>query len=231
MTAPVLLVPGLLCSSEIFVPQLPVLWARGPVAVAHTLDGESIEAIATAILAAAPPTFALCGISMGGYLCFEILRRAPERVTRLALLDTSARPDTPEQARQREEMLAQAEAGDFVAWALPSLTSILHPAHQHDPAIASINARMAKAVGIHGYRRQTHSIIASQDSRPHLGKIDVPTLVMVGDSDPLTPPDVAREIADAIPGSQLTIIPKCGHVSTLEQPDIVSAALLNWITM
>src|SRR4051794_28223718 len=98
---PTVLVPGLLCSAEVFGPQIAALWPHGPVTVASTLEGDTIAAIAAAIVAAAPPRFALAGISMGGLICLEIMRQAPERVIKLALLDTSARPDTPEQTAQR----------------------------------------------------------------------------------------------------------------------------------
>src|ERR1700733_4137734 len=97
---PIVLVPGLLCSAEVFVPQVAALWPFGPVTVASTLEGKTMSEIAAAILATAPPSFALAGISMGGYICFEILRQAPERILKLALLDTSARPDTAEQSKQ-----------------------------------------------------------------------------------------------------------------------------------
>ncbi|MDF2799889.1 MAG: putative hydrolase or acyltransferase of alpha/beta superfamily, partial [Devosia sp.] len=112
---PIMLVPGLLCSAEIFAAQATALWPYGPVTIASTLEGSTMAEMAAAILAAAPPRFALAGISMGGYICFEIMRQAPERVVKLALLDTSARPDTPEQTAVRRERLARAKAGEFEA--------------------------------------------------------------------------------------------------------------------
>jgi len=226
---PILFVPGLLCTAEAFAAQARALWPFGSVTFANTLEGETMAQIAAAILRDAPPRFALCGISMGGYLCFEILRQAPERVLKLALLDTSARPDRPEQTEQRRALVARARSGDFEALIAEVLTAILHPARRDDPALREINVRMGLSVGLEGMARQQAAVIARVDSRPGLAAISVPTLVLVGDSDPLTPPEQAEEMAAAIAHSRLVVVPECGHASTLEQPDAVSRALLEWI--
>src|SRR4051794_1861441 len=178
VVTPIVLVPGLLCSSEIFAAQIPALWAFGPVTVASTLDGERIEEAAASILRDAPPRFALAGISMGGYLSLEIMRQAPSRVLKLALLDTSARPDTIAQTDARLQALAQARTR-FMAVALLTLARLLHPRRRGDPDILDINLRMARAVGVEGYERQVRIAISRPDSRPFLGAIDVPTLVLV----------------------------------------------------
>ena len=226
---PIVFVPGLLCSAEAFAPQSAALWKFGPVTIASTLVGETIAEIASAILKDAPPRFALVGISMGGYICMEIMRQAPERVARLALLDTSARPDTPEQTSQRRAMLEQARESDFAAWSEETLTSIVHPSRLADQALRSINRRMGMDVGLDGFARQTEAVIHRIDSRPGLTEIRVPTLVLVGDSDALTPPERAQEIASLIPGARLVVIPECGHASTIEQPELVSSALAQWL--
>lgn len=144
-TLPIVLIPGLLCSPRLYAEQLPALWRFGPVTVAGHQHDDSVGAIAERILADAPPRFALAGLSMGGYLAFEVMRRAADRVVRLALLN---RPD----------------------------------------------------------------------SRPDLSAIGCPTLVLVGAEDKLTTPEHAREIADAVSGARLVVVPECGHLSTLEQP-------------
>jgi len=226
---PIVLVPGLLCSAEVFVPQVAALWPFGPVTVASTLEGKTMSEIAAAILATAPPSFALAGISMGGYICFEILRQAPERILKLALLDTSARPDTAEQSKQRRALVANAQAGDFKALLSAALSSIVHPSRQNDLNLLEVNVRMAMTIGVEGFARQTDAVISRIDSRPSLPAISVPTLVLVGDSDPLTPPDQSEEIAKAIPNAKLTLVSQCGHSSTLEQPDAVNRALVEWI--
>ncbi len=226
---PILFVPGLLCSTEIFAAQAAALWPLGPIAVASTLAADTVAEAAEKILETAPPRFALVGISMGGYLSFEIMRQAPERVTRLALLDTSARPDSPEQTAQRRQTLEQARAGHFLPTALTSLTNLLHPTRRGDASLQAINARMALAVGLEGFARQLELIISRPDSRPSLPAMRIPTLVLVGDADALTPIAHAQEIAANIPGAKLAVVPECGHLSTIERPDEVSRALLDWM--
>jgi pimeloyl-ACP methyl ester carboxylesterase len=226
---PILLVPGLLCTAEIFTPQIAALWAYGPVTVASTLKGETIAEIAANILADAPPRFALAGISMGGYICFEILRQAPERVIRLALLDTTARPDTPEQTAQRHALIALSRKANFTTLLAQILTGLVHPAHRRSTHLRDVQIRMGLAIGVEGMARQQAAIIARADSRPDLPAIAVPTLVLVGNEDPLTPPDRAVEMANAIPGARLVIVPDCGHISTLEQPAEVNRALVEWL--
>ncbi|MET3133108.1 pimeloyl-ACP methyl ester carboxylesterase [Oxalobacteraceae bacterium GrIS 1.11] len=226
---PIVLVPGLLCSAEAFAPQVAALWRFGPVTVASTLKGKSISEMAAAILATAPSCFALAGISMGGYICLEIMRQAPGRVLRLALLDTSARPDTAEQINRRRALLASARTGDFLTLASEALSAIVHPSRKGDSNLREINVRMAMTVGIEAFAQQTDAIITRIDSRPSLSAISVPTLVLVGDSDLLTPPELSEEIAAAIPNARLTVVPQCGHASTLEQPDAVNSALIEWI--
>jgi pimeloyl-ACP methyl ester carboxylesterase len=144
-------------------------------------------------------------------------------------LDTTARPDTPEQTAQRRLTLAQARTGDFLSTALASLTSLIHPARQGDVSLRNINERMARAVGLEGFARQLELIISRPDSRPSLSAIAVPTLVLVGDADALTPVDRAQEIVGSISGSKLMVVPECGHLSTIEQPHEVSSALLDWM--
>jgi pimeloyl-ACP methyl ester carboxylesterase len=226
---PIVLVPGLLCSAEVFAPQVAALWRFGPVTVASTLEGKTLSAMAAAILATAPSRFALVGISMGGYICLEIMRQAPGRILKLALLDTSARPDTAEQIKQRRALVANARTGDFRTLVLEALSSFLHPSRKDDSNLREVNVRMAMTVGVEGFAQQTDAIITRIDSRPSLPAISVPTLVLVGDSDPLTPPDRSEEIAAAIPNARLTVVPQCGHGSTLEQPDAVNRALIEWI--
>ena len=227
---PIVFVPGLLCSAEVFAPQAAALWPFGPVMIASTLEGKTLAEIAAAILAAAPNHFALAGISMGGYICFEIMWQAPERVVKLALLNTSARPDTSEETMQRRALVAQAKTGDFKAMLAQVMPAILHPAHRNDPALRDTNLRMGSTVGFEGFARQTEAIIERIDSRPSLPAISVLALVLAGDSAPLMPPDQAVEIAAAIPQTRLVVVPECGHASTLEQPGTVNQALIDWIT-
>lgn len=226
---PIVLVPGQLCTAEVFAPQSAALWPYGPVTVASTLEGETMNEMASAILAAAPPRFALAGISLGGFLCFEILRLAPKRVLKLALLSTSARPAMLERVEQHRAYLARTQSLGLAEVLAQAKGSSLHSAHRDDPFVRGTNRRMALAVGLDALFRQTEAIIARPDSRPGLSAICVPTLVLVGDSDPLTTPEEAKEMAAAIPGARLVVVPRCGHSATLEQPEAVSQALIEWI--
>jgi pimeloyl-ACP methyl ester carboxylesterase len=227
---PTVLIPGLACTSDLFARQLATLWPAGPVMIASTLAGGTMAEIAGAILAQAPPRFALAGLSMGGYIGLEIMRRAPERVTRLALLDTSARADAPEQTEVRRVLMARARGGEFDAVLAETAPTLLHPARRDDAALISIQLRMGHVIGAEAYCRQQEAIIGRADSRSRLPSIAVPTLVLVGDQDGVTPPDRARELAGAIPRAGLTIIRNAGHLSTLEQPTAVNQALARWLS-
>ena len=226
---PILLLPGLGCTAEIWSAQLPQLWGRGPVTIADHTGGDSIAAIAAAILATAPPRFALAGISMGGYLAFEIWRQARARVLGLALVDTSARPDTPEATERRRAAIALAEAGRFELALSQSFPTAVHPDHVQDAALKALHLRMNRATGVPAWRRQQQAIIGRVDSRPDLPGIDVPSLVLVGDADALTPPELSHEMAAALPDGQLVTIPQAGHLALAEQPETTTAALLAWL--
>lgn len=227
---PLVFIPGLLCTAELFAPQLAALWPSGPVTVASTLTGDTIAQMATAILTQAPPAFALVGLSMGGMISLEIMRQAPERVRKLALLDTTAQPAPPEQIALFEGLLAQArQQGDTTVLG-EALIAVLHPAHQQNPALQAVNRRMGAAIGVEGFAHQVAAVLARVDSRPSLAAIAVPTLVLVGEQDQLTPPAQARELAAAIAHAELVIVPDCGHGSTLEQPAAVNRALQAWLS-
>ena len=226
---PIVLIPGLTCSARLYAEQIPALWHFGPVTIAdHTRD-DSMAAIARRILAAAPPRFALAGLSMGGYIAFEIMRQAAGRVAKLALLDTGARGDTPEQTERRKVVIALANSGRYA-----DVTDIAFPVYVHrnrhnDEALKRTVRTMAEETGPEAFLRQQRAIIGRPDSRPGLGAITCPTLVLVGEGDEATPPDLAREIAAGISGSRLVMIPDSGHLSTLERPQAVTAALVEWM--
>lgn len=226
---PVVLIPGLLASVRLFAAQLPELWRRGPVMVAdHTRDA-SMEAIARRILASAPPRFALAGLSMGGYVAFEILRQAPSRVARLALLDTSARADTPEATAMRHAQMALAANGRLGEVVEQQFVRTVHPLHRNDPQLREVNRLMAEDVGPEAFARQQTAIMGRPDSRATLAAIECRTLVLVGEQDELTPLDRAVEMAHGIRGAQLVTVPECAHLSTLEKPREVTRALLEWL--
>jgi len=226
---PVVLVPGLACTTRLYAEQMPALWTFGPVTVADHRRGDSMEAIARQILGEAPPRFALCGLSMGGYIAFAIQRLAPERVTKLALLDTGSRSDTPEASERRRATIAKVQAGEFDA-VMDTLWPILvHKNRRDDVALKRIVLDMAMTAGPDAFIRQQQAIMTRPDSRPGLAAIRCPTLLLVGEGDELTPPALADEMAQRIPGSRLVKVPDSGHLSTLEQPEAVTNALVEWL--
>jgi pimeloyl-ACP methyl ester carboxylesterase len=230
---PIVLVPGLTCTARLYAEQIPALWPFGPVTVADHRRDDSMAAIAQRILAEAPQRFALAGLSMGGYLAFEIMRQAPQRVAKLALLDTGARADTPEQTERRRVLMAQAKAGSGTG-SLLEIADLAYPLYVHrdrhnDLALKGIVRKMVEETGLDAYLRQQEAIIGRPDSRPGLAAISCKTLMLVGEGDEATPPELAREIAGAIPGSRLVLIPGSGHLSTLEKPEAVNKALAEWM--
>jgi pimeloyl-ACP methyl ester carboxylesterase len=226
---PIVLVPGLNCSARLYAEQIPLLWQFGPVTVADHRRDDSMAAVARRILAAAAPCFALAGLSMGGYIAFEIIRQAPERVAKLALLDTGAGPEAPESSLHRKPLIEMAQQGRFAEITDNQFPLLVHHRRHGDAALKVLVRAMNEETGPDAYVRQQLAIMSRPDSRPGLAAIGCPTLILVGDDDQLTPPALAREMAAGIRGSRLVVIPDSGHLSTLEQPQAVNVALLEWL--
>jgi pimeloyl-ACP methyl ester carboxylesterase len=227
---PLLLIPGLASSFRIYAPVVPQLWRSRPVMVANHLRDDSMAAIARRILSEAPVRFALAGHSMGGYIAFEIMRQAPERVAKLALLNTSARPDTPEASERRRAQMQMVRDGKLHEVLDMIFPSFVHPARVGDAALRKLVHDMGDDVGAQGFINNQTAIIGRPDSRPGLGDIRCPTLVLTADQDQLLPPAQSAEIAGGIAGARLTIIPDCGHLPQPERPQAVVDALTEWLT-
>jgi pimeloyl-ACP methyl ester carboxylesterase len=228
---PLVLLPGLLCDRRLFGPQLPALEAGGRRVLVPDLTGEgTVEALAARVLAEAPPgPFALCGLSMGGYVAQEIVRQAPERVARLALLDTRARADSPEETARRRGLIELAERGEFRGVTPRLLPLLIHRDRLADGALTGLVQAMAAAVGRDAFLRQQRAIMARRDYRPLLPAIRVPTLVLCGREDAITPPEMHHEMAAAVPDATLVVLPNCGHLAPLERPGAVAAQLSAWL--
>ncbi len=224
---PIVCIPGLCCSPRLYAEQVPQLWTIGPVTIAQHALHDSVAAIARSILAAAPQRFALIGLSMGGYISFEIMRQAPERVAKLALLDTSARPDTLEQTQNRRTQIGLSEKTPIADLSDTMFPRLVHPMRHGDKQLQMIFRLMAEETGATGFVRQQTAIIGRPDSRPTLASIRCPTLVLVGDGDALTPLNLAEEIANGIAGARLVTVPECGHASALDRPQPVTRALMD----
>ena len=225
-----LLIPGLLCTAELWRAQLEGLADVAEVTVteAHR-EHDTIAAIAEAILAAAPARFGLAGLSMGGYIAFEILRRAPERVERLALLDTSARPDPPERIRQREEALELVGRGRFQDLADDLISNFVHANRVGEKALFGKVKAMARDYSEEEFVRQTIAIMGRPDSRPDLAAIACPTMVLCGREDAATPLEHSDEMARSIPDAVPEVIEFCGHLPPLERPAHTNAAFRRWL--
>ncbi len=225
----IVFLPGLLCNEQLWAAQIQGLKDISHATVARLDAASSIEAMATAVLNQAPAgAFMLVGMSMGGYVAFEIMRQQPQRVLGLALLSTSARPDLPEttEARRTQMRLAVDDLDTVIDQLLPKL---LHPSRHTDVDSTRVVRSMAKALGADVFKSQQEAIIGRPDSRPRLHEISCPTLVLCGRDDPITPPEVHIEIANTIPGAHLVIMDHCSHLSPLEQPEQVTQTLRGWL--
>lgn len=223
------LLPGLLCDARLFGHQVEALADHAHCTVADLTGADSMAALASGVLAQAPARFALAGLSMGGYVALEIMRQAPERVRGLALMDTSARPDTPEATANRHRLMKLAET-HFQGVLDELLPKLVHPAHLSYNSIVDVVYSMGHRVGRGAFVRQQRAILGRIDSRPYLHQIvDCPTLVLCGREDALTPPALHEEMAAEIPNATLTLISGCGHLSSLEQPKAVAEALHAWL--
>jgi pimeloyl-ACP methyl ester carboxylesterase len=226
---PIILVPGLNCSARLYAEQIPVLWQFGPVTVADHRRDDSMAAMAGRVLSAAPGRFALAGLSMGGYVAFEIMRQAPERVAKLALLDTGARAETPERTAERKPLIEMARKGRFADITDNQFPLLVHRSRHGDAELKAKVRAMNEETGPEAYVRQQEAIMSRPDSRPGFATINCPTLVLVGDDDGLTPPALAHEMAAGIRGARLVVVPECGHLSTMERPQAVTKALVEWM--
>jgi len=224
------LVPGLLCDALLWTRQIEALGAEFKCWVADHTRSETMAGVAADVLRDAPfERFALAGLSMGGYISLEIMRQAAHRVDRLALLDTSARADTAEQRNKREGLIGLARRGRFIGVTQALLPLFVHPDRLRDLKLVDTVKQMSRNIGRDAFIRQELAIISRADSRSLLSTFACPTLVLCGRQDALTPLDRHEEIANGIPGAVLEVIEECGHLSTLERPAEVSAALRAWL--
>jgi pimeloyl-ACP methyl ester carboxylesterase len=226
---PLILLPGLLCDRALWQHQLDHLGDVAAMSVPDLSGDDTVAAMAARVLAAAPPRFALAGLSMGGYVAHAIMRAAPERVERLALLDTSARADTAEQLARRRGLIELAEKGRFRGVTPRLLPMFVHPSRLEDKPLTLGIMAMAGRIGKDGFLREQKAIMGRPDSRPQLSGYRCPTLVMVGRSDALTPIEVNAEMASLIPGARLVIVEDCGHMTPMEQPVATTALLRFWL--
>ncbi len=232
MTRPkhLILLPGLLCDDALWRHQTENLKDLVDVQVMNLTADNSISAMAERVLAAAPATFALAGLSLGGYTAQEIMRQAPERVERLALVNTNARADTEEQRKTRLDLIKLADIGTFKGVTDRLLPNLVHPSRLEDPTVADVVKEMAERVGQQAFKRQQEAIMGRKDGRPDLEAIRIPTLILAGRQDLLCPPKVQDEMAARMPQAKMVLIEDCGHLSPLERPYATTALFRYWLS-
>ncbi len=229
MKEPLVFLPGAMCDARVFGPQITAFSPDQTVIVAPITGGERIEEIASGLLSGLPHKFALMGLSMGGMVAMEILRRAPERVTRIALMSTNALAETPQTAADFEPMIIKLRAGQVEA----AVEGLIRPEAlvlgPDRTAILSLVVEMANNLGVDVIINQLRALQRRQDYQGILRRCKVPALVLCGEQDKLTSPRHHAFLAELIPDASLAIIEGAGHLPVLEQPDLVNDALRAWM--
>ncbi|GMN02865.1 alpha/beta fold hydrolase [Erythrobacter sp. MTPC3] len=217
--------PGFMCDDRLFAAVSQALSRAGQTCLSGDLSShDTIKALATATLDISPRSFALVGLSMGGIVALEMHRQAPERISHLALLNTTYRADRAGPTRLKQlERVRQGELDLVLRDELKP--NYMHPDNRSQERL-DLLARMAGTLGEEVFERQTRALMQRENYADQLGRIDCPTLVLTGADDEVCPPEVHCEMAKRISGSELQIVPQCGHLSALEQPDAVTSALL-----
>jgi len=223
------LIPGLLCSHDLWLEQIDAFEADYDLFLFDHTSHDNLPDMVGSFLSEAPRSFILAGLSMGGYIAFEILKQASERVARLILMDTNARADRQPQIEMREELIRRAETEDIRRIARELTPYLIHPDRLQDMDLCNRISDMAAEVGAEAFQRQQHALIRRPDSREFLPEISCPTLIICGAEDGLTPPKVHQEMANMIGGAQYHQIADCGHLSTMEHPNKVNQLMRDFM--
>lgn len=226
---PVVLVTGQLLTNAIWTPQVDAFGSRFDLHFANHYSDDSIADMAARLLAEAPPAFDLVAHAMGGFIAFEVLRKAPERVASLALLSTFASADTPAQTERRQGYIRLVEAGRFPDIVEERIPMLVHPAQRENEALLGIVRNMALDTGQERFLAQQRAIMGRIDSRPALGAITCPTMILWGRQDGITTHEHQQEMVATIANARLEIVENCGHLMTIEQPATLSHILGDWL--
>lgn len=229
MALPLLLLPGMMCDARLFAPQLGAFSSQRPVMVAPLTGRDTIEALATDILSHAPPRFALAGLSMGGIVAMEIIARAPDRVTHLALLDTNPSAEPPARAAARLPQIDAVRAGDLRRVMRDEMKPNYLSDGPRKGKILDLCMAMAETLGPEVFIQQSQALAIRPDQCDALRAVTAPTLVLCGEDDTLCPPARHEMLRDLIPDAELTVVKGAGHLPVLEQPEMTNAALTNWL--
>jgi len=225
-----ILIPGMLCDERLWAFQVNGVAGLAEAIVWMPVGAETIPELAKRLLAEAPERFALAGLSMGGYLALEIARVAPERLTRVALIDTTPLPDSSERTAMRQKTIERAERGEFEAfYGEMLLPRLIHTDRLTDAALVATVRGMAMSLGPKVFVQQTRAVMGRQNYVPVLPGISCPTVVVCGKQDVICPVDDHRLMADTIPGAKFVVIDECGHLASIERPHAVTSVLQYWL--
>jgi pimeloyl-ACP methyl ester carboxylesterase len=228
MSLPIILITGQLLTDAVWQ-SLRDAWGNREVIVADNQSDDTIEGVAQRLLDNAPPKFVLVGHAMGGFVAFEIMRRAPERVAKLALISTLASADGPAQTARRQGYIDLVESGNFDQVVEERIPILFPEEKRSDARLVGIARQMAADTGADTFLAQQRAIMARIDSRPRLGEIAVPTLLIWGEKDGITSRAHHDEILDAIPGARLEVVAGAGHLPTVEAPEVVVPLLTEFV--
>lgn len=231
MAEALVLLPGLMCDARLFGPQIAELSADTTVTVAPITQGERIEEIASGLLDQLPRRFALAGLCMGGTVAMEILRRAPDRVSRIALIATNPLPETPQMAALREPQIVKARAGALMEVMMDHMKSEYLAPRPYRQDVRNLFLEMAHTLGPDIFVRQSRALQRRKDQTATLRKCEVPALVLCGEHDGLCPVKRHQAMAELLPNSQLKILEHSGHLPALEEPGELTAALREWMAI
>lgn len=223
------LVPGHLCNAVLWEKQVADLKDVSRPVVADVTEDDSIAGMAARLLRQAPPRFSLAGLSMGGMVCMEVMRQAPERVDRLALLDTNPGADNDDRAAQRRKMADRFNAGEVETLVQEFLELVVPPVRLGEAVLIEPMRKMMLDVANKAFPAQVKALIERRESRSDMPGYDVPVTLICGREDFLTPLAFHEEMAGLIPDAELVVIDDCAHMSTMERPEKVNAALRNWL--
>lgn len=229
MQVPLLLLPGMMCDARLFAPQIAAFSATRPVKVMPLTGRDTVAALAKDILTHAPSRFALAGLSMGGIVAMEVIARAPERVTHLALLDTNPVAEPPERASARLPQIDAARKGQLRRIMRDEMKPNYLADGPRKAEILDLCMAMADTLGADVFVDQSRALATRPDQCDALRRVSVPTLILCGEDDTLCPLDRHEMMRDLIPGATLSVIAGAGHMPTLERPDLTNDALRDWL--
>ena len=226
---PLVLLPGLMCDERLFAPQVAAFSGERAVQVGCLTTADNVGDMARSVLSAAPEQFALAGLSLGGIVAMEVVRQAPERVQRLALMDTNPLPEPPDVATVRAAQIERVKSGALVEVMRDELKPHYLVDGPRRAAVLEVCMEMAMALGADVFVHQARAISGRADQRATLRRFSVPTMILTGESDALCPMDRHTLMHDLIDDASLIVVPGAGHLPTLEQPDLTTEAMRTWL--